>query len=376
MDDGLPLACLEPINDTIRQRLGKVLWGWTLCGQCRGKSSCGDPDCSWTRADGLDAFWDLYRCLSEAYSPERLGRRAAISNHEGLLDIVEKIKARPAMPRKDILQEIFETGDNEEERPPTSYDQNRAFKIAASLVLLMDFGVLHDAANISTSTSAPVRWRDDSSIDSFIAEAFSSRAGSFDTQASISDLKARKLTKHAKLRLQATNDIRSHLLLDKKEKIVWVFHQSTALRELLKAVNDSTSPSILPRQVVLEVLDTISTVLFPPDLGSQKLLAYLVMKHGWDKGLLSDMSTPYRKPDDPEISFNYFGDRLDELHRELLAPTPNGWLQRRLQRRSETYMLMATMYGVIIAVTLGFLSLVAAIFPSWVAWQQWKHPVT
>jgi hypothetical protein len=39
-------------------------------------------------------------------------------------------------------------------------------------------------------------------------------------------------------------------------------------------------------------------------------------------------------------------------------------------------MLMATMYGVIIAVTLGFFSLVAAVFQSWVAWQQWKHPVT
>jgi hypothetical protein len=376
MDDGLPLACLGPVSDTNRQRLGEILWGWTLCGQCKGNPSCEDPNCSWNLTGGLYAFWDSYRRLSEAYSPERLGRRAAIRNHEELLDIVEKVKAQPVIPRKDILREIFEVGDQDGEKPPTSYDQNRAFKIAASLVLLMDFGVLHDAANISSRTFTPVRWRDDQSIDAFIAEAFQSRSGPTITQATFSDLKAKKLTKHAKLRLQATNDIRSHLLLDKKEKIVWVFHQSTVLREILRSANNIASPSILPREVVLEVLDTITTVLFPPDLGSQKLLAYLVLKHGWDKGLVSDMSTPYRREDDPEVSFNYFGDRLEELHRELLAPTPNGWLQRRLQRRSEAYMLMATMYGVIIAVTLGFFSLVAAVFQSWVAWQQWKHPVT
>jgi hypothetical protein len=124
---------------------------------------------------------------------------------------------------------------------------------------------------------------------------------------------------------------------------------------------------------MLEVLDTIHLVLFPPDLGSQKLLAYLVLKSNWDKGLLSDMSVPYRKEDDLGISYAYFGDRLEELYRELQAPTPHGWLQKRLQRRSETYMLMATMYAVIIAVTLGFFSLVVAIFQAWVAWQQMKQ---
>jgi hypothetical protein len=124
---------------------------------------------------------------------------------------------------------------------------------------------------------------------------------------------------------------------------------------------------------MLEVLDTIHLVLFPPVLGSQKLLEDLVLKSSWDKGLLPDISTPYRREGDPDISYAYFGDRLEELYRELQAPTPHGWLQRRLQRRSETYMLMATMYGVIIAVTLGFFSLVVAIFQAWVAWQQLKQ---
>jgi hypothetical protein len=38
-------------------------------------------------------------------------------------------------------------------------------------------------------------------------------------------------------------------------------------------------------------------------------------------------------------------------------------------------MLKATMYGVFIAVTLGFLGLGVAVFQAWVGYQQWKHPV-
>jgi hypothetical protein len=35
------------------------------------------------------------------------------------------------------------------------------------------------------------------------------------------------------------------------------------------------------------------------------------------------------------------------------------------------YMLLATMTGVFIAVVLGFLGLVVAIFQAWVTYQQW-----
>lgn len=313
--------------------------------------------------------------MTEAYLPEQLGRRAALNSYEELLDMMHQIKAQQDVPRRSLLEMIFESSDHEGQKPPTSYDQNRAFNIAASLLLMMDFGILHDAANISLRNETSASWREDLSLKAFLTEVFQPRPLPPDVRTKLSDLKARKLTKHAKLQWKATNGIRCHLLLDKKEKTVWLFHQGTALRQLLKTSDESASSSIIPRSIILEVLDTIHCVLFPSDLGSQEMLAYLVMKEDWDEGLLSDISTPYRRDSDAEMSYAYFGDRLEELYKELMHPTPHGWLQRRLQRKNETYMLMATMYGVIIAVMLGFLSLIAAIFQSWVAWQQWKHPV-
>lgn len=38
--------------------------------------------------------------------------------------------------------------------------------------------------------------------------------------------------------------------------------------------------------------------------------------------------------------------------------------------------MMATLIGVMIAIVIGFLGLAVATFQAWVAWQQWKHPVS
>jgi hypothetical protein len=310
--------------------------------------------------------------MTQAHSPDTLGRRPAINDHKDLLDIVQRIKARRDVSQDVVRKEIFEADLAPGQKPPTKYDQNRALHVVASLILLVDLGVLHDAANFVSGGVPPVPWREGVSVNTFVEEAFPRKLESPAMKDLLPRLRAKKLIKHAKLRMKATNDIRRHLVLDKKEKIVWVFHQGTALRNLLSSSENDKEACILPRGVMLEVLDTIHVVLFPPDLGSQKLLAYFVLNNGWDKGL-SDVSIPYRSDGDSDISYAYFGDRLEELYRELQAPTPHGWLQRRLQRRSETYMLMATMYGVIIAVTLGFFSLVVAIFQAWVAWQQLKQ---
>jgi hypothetical protein len=372
INNGFAMRSLGQIDDAIRQKVGQILWTWKLCGQCTAKPSCSSNNCPWSKADDCDAFWRLHKKMTQAYSPDFVGRIPAINNHQELLEIAQSVKDRRAIPRDTVRREIFEDHLAPDQKPPTEQDQNRALSLAAGLILLMDFGVLRDAANL-VSEVPHILWRDGVSMDTFVEEAFPRTPESPAIKGIVPELRANKLTKYAKLRMKATNDIRRHLVLDKKERMVWVFHQGTALRHLLSGSEIDAKSCVLPREVMLEVLDTIHVVLFPPDLGSHKLLEHLVSKSSWDKGLLSNMSTPYRKDSDPEISYSYFGDRLEELHQELQAPTAHGWLQRRLQRRSETYMLMATMYGVIIAVTLGFFSLVVAIFQAWVAWQQLKQ---
>jgi hypothetical protein len=374
MDTDFALDCLVASNDTDKQRLAQLLWGWSLCGQCTGKPSCSQRKCAWSRKKNLAAFWTLYERMTVAYIPGDPAGRKALKEHSDVLSAIQSIGQDRTASKKDLMRKIFESGGAQAGPPPKLPDQKRAFNISAGVLLLMDFGTLHDAANISKGSLPPVVWRDGVSLDSFVKEAFHYATPRADLSRLLVDIKAKKLVKNAKVHLESTNDIRRHLLLDHKERVVWIFHQCTTLRELLLSTESDPTNCILPRAMMLEVLET-TRILFLRDSGSRKLLESFVSQHGWDEGLLSDLSTPYPDQSDGEITYAYFGDRLEELHKELQSPTPHGWFEKRLNRRSDMNMLKATVIGALIAVTLTLLTLVVALFQAWVAWQQWKHPV-
>ena len=64
-----------------------------------------------------------------------------------------------------------------------------------------------------------------------------------------------------------------------------------------------------------------------------------------------------------------------ELYEELDDPTPPGFLERWLERKSGSrYVMMVTLIGVGIAIVLGILALAVSVFQAWVGWQQWQHP--
>ncbi|KAF2823928.1 hypothetical protein CC86DRAFT_468904 [Ophiobolus disseminans] len=376
MDDELPLGSLGPVENDTRQKLGQLLWEWKLCGECDTAPSCTQRGCPWSRAETLRLFWDLYERMTDAYCPERLGRKAALSSHGGLIDMMRTIKECRSIARQDLLLEHFEAHRVGGDRPPTLNDQNRAFNIGASLLLMMDFGVLHDAANSVEGNHPRIQWRDRVSMNNFVDEAFPSMLTKVDMRSITVNLTAMQLKKNGKLRLKATNDVRRHLVVDHEERTVWVFQHDSMLRELLRAGDPNQYAGVLPRELILELLDTIHIVLFPSNPESYKLLESLVSKNRFDSGLLTLASVPYRKSGDPEVSYTYFGERLVALKDELQSPRPHGWLQERLGRKRDTYMLMATMVGVFIAVLIGLLGLCVSTFQAWVAYQQWKHPKT
>jgi hypothetical protein len=375
MDDVITIDFLGDVNDDSKQKLGHVLWNWDLCKNCTGRKSCAQQNCTWSRSHSLITFWNLYKRMTDAYSPERLGRRPALSSHETLFTIIQKIKGQQTLPRNALLRECFEGSEESADKPPTLNDQNRAFNIAASILLLMDFGVLHDPANSSDGGIPNNYWRGGLSMSDFVRETFPRDPTPHNAGNKLASLTAMQLKKVGKLRLKATNDIRRHLVLNQEERVVWIFHQDSVMREILRTTESDPNSYALPRTLILEVLDTIHIVLFPPEPESYKLLDHLVARKGFDSALLSGVSTPYRKENDAPVPYQYFGERLAALDAEMQTPSPHGWLQRRLKRKSDTYMVMATLIGVCIAVMLGTLGLVVSTFQAWVAYQQWKHPV-
>lgn len=164
-------------------------------------------------------------------------------------------------------------------------------------------------------------------------------------------------------------------------KIVRIFHYTAVLDEILFASNVNPDACILPRALVLEALDTIQSILFPADMECQKLLELLVEKAGFDNDLFRYKFACYDSNESTQLrDYPCFGTRLAMLHEELHDPSPRNGLELWLEKKSSSKnsprnMLMATMIGVFIAVTLGILGLAVAIFQAWVGYQQWKHPV-
>lgn len=100
-------------------------------------------------------------------------------------------------------------------------------------------------------------------------------------------------------------------------------------------------------------------------------------KKGFDPDILRLVdSSLYRSAVEQPISYQYWGSRLMDLRDELENPTPRGFVEKWMERKSGSrYVMMATLAGVIIAVLLGFLGLAVSLFQAWVGWQQWKHPI-
>ncbi|KAF4629702.1 hypothetical protein G7Y89_g8446 [Cudoniella acicularis] len=133
-------------------------------------------------------------------------------------------------------------------------------------------------------------------------------------------LLARKLKKHAGLKILPTDDLQCHLKLDKKSGV---------------------------------------KILFPlaDDEKSTAILGTLTSTHAFDPDCLRFDSTAILTAKEKNIQYHYFGKRLVGLYEEFENPTSRGfekWFERKSGAR---YMMMATLAGVVLAIFLDLASL-------------------
>lgn len=134
---------------------------------------------------------------------------------------------------------------------------------------------------------------------------------------------------------------------------------------------------VLPRQLVLEILDSLQGTLFPlSDPKSKKLVRSLIEKCHFDPDILNFEFSSVRRVGEECVPYVYLADRLANLYDELQDPQPRSWHQRFIKRKSSTrHMMMATLIGVIFAIILGIVSLAVSSYQTWIAYQAWKNPV-
>jgi hypothetical protein len=365
---------LEVVAEADLQDVCRYIWDWRLCGGCTGNPRCEKTTCPWNRRTRVQPALLRYSRLCSYYMPVSTTNQA-LRCHQDLLNIIYLIKEKANQSKEELMGQSFRT------HIPIS-DQERAFNLAASILLSINCGLTGDHTDNLEDSEFTFPWTPGFSVTGFVGEAFRKNSTIQQTGNVLSiigpGLTAKRLKDKTGLQFQPTDDMRSHLRIDIKLRVVYLFDCTAVLEEMLSATQNSSQDGILPRQMLFEILHTLYKVMFPPGRESENFASYLIKKHGFQEDFLRYKISWFKRDDDPEVDFSYFGDRLLELHNELEDPSPRNWFERLFEggsKSAERKMLMATTIGVFIAVTIGLFGLVIAGFQAWVGYQQWKHPV-
>ncbi|KAK0384911.1 hypothetical protein NLU13_7390 [Sarocladium strictum] len=383
---------LEDFNSTIPPHLGRVLWGWTLCNDCEAGKPCVTERCSGQRIPKLQRYHQFYKAAVAGYLEESSADSRVLDTHEDLFRAIATLKNKPDISKAAFYQDGFPTascGRRAFERA----DLLQAATLAVRIFLMIESSPLHHYSDRLESGGLKVPWLEDVPFSQYIEQLFhrtTHRIFSFAESEGFADIKvelrATKLRKHLGVTFRATHDIRNHLSYDYRENTIDVYHHAAFLKEQLRATKnmDQSSPPIhsislgsLPRQLVLETLDSVQAILFPlSEPKSKALLKSVTTSCSFDPELSNFEYSAIRNPGEEKTSYVYLADRLSGLYHELQNPRPRGSLERQMERKSGArYMMMATLIGVVFAVILGFLSLVVSSYQTWIAYEAWKHPV-
>lgn len=241
------VACLAPIASHEEAkvidicRLGTTLWSWKLCENCERGERCMMGDCPSTRSKRLKRFFDYYMELVASYAISESGDRPTLSQHENILRIVLELKSKPRITRLELAEKLFATAD-----------QEQAINLAVKIMTTISCSIQNLSCSLLEQGMSRIPWLNDVPFCQFIMDIFPTAE-----HPDISDddlvfslnmraaLRAKKLKKHAGLTFRPTNDLRSHLNLDRKNHVVEIYHHTAFLKEHLRLTkNESSNMSV------------------------------------------------------------------------------------------------------------------------------------
>ncbi|GAW22551.1 hypothetical protein ANO14919_120910 [Xylariales sp. No.14919] len=374
---------IDQFDDRVAVGLGEVLWSWQRCDDCRVDKGCRSPTCP-SHVSRVKRYLQFYEALVLDYHDELPVEGYPFKTHGDIWKAISLLTSRPELTRVEFAELILACS-----LAPVDHKLLMdATALIVKIVCMIDCSNLHySPGRLEEGNSRPL-WKDHVPFNKYLQDLFapqnhpvwSSQYGQNEVlYARKAQLKATKLRKHLNLTFRPTHDIRDHLRLDVRRNELQIFHYASFLKENLRAKKNSSHLGLLPRQLLLEVLDSTQRILFPlSDAKSRRLLGSLVSDsdYSFDPDIEKFELSAVCNPGEEVISYIYLADQLEELFQESQTPQPRTWLEKQMERRSGArYMMLATLIGVAFAVLLGVLALILSAVQTWIAYQAWKHPV-
>ncbi|EPS39910.1 hypothetical protein H072_6227 [Dactylellina haptotyla CBS 200.50] len=383
---------LATATDANRRDLCKVLWEWDVCGGCKSAKECAGVTCPSTRLPSLRRYFEHYKQLVSSYSHDLECQRtdATVNSHEEIFGIIRVLKQQPNITRRNLADETFGR-----ERVNAAIDADREHVIGLAVKAFtmvycthwLNQNAEHDNGDLESPS-----WLEDVPFNIFLEEMFpmiDHPGFGEDSSSSFWELKSSitgtKLVRRGGLKFEPTEDLSNHLKLNRKTGVVEIFHHTAFLKENLRITKGASGPmsiaealglGVLPRQLALEVLDSLQKIIFPlSDPSAVSLLQSLVNDKDFDQDCLRFEASAIREPHEINTRYLYFGARLADIHDEMENPTPRGFISRWAKRKGAGHANVAAIFAVVLALLFGLITLGLGGFQAWVSWQQWKHPI-
>lgn len=235
---------LERATDGDLRELCQVLWSWQFCQACCSGKRCPNANCPWWRTKRLTRFFDYYKVMTASYEPDAgPGQVPALKTHTDLFGIIRKLKSEPGLTRAKLSDEIFNNPPGR--RQISLVDRNRAINLAVKIMVMVNCSMKPESSGLLELGTQQIRWREDVTFSQFIEDIFpmTDHPGlNDDTAGPLLGLRtvltAKKLKKHAGLKFRPTDDLTSHLKLDRKSGIVQIYHHTAFLKEHLRMTKE------------------------------------------------------------------------------------------------------------------------------------------
>jgi hypothetical protein len=349
----------------------------------------GDDQVPYANSSKFDAYFKYY---CSVVCPGSVGNAVlelsspVLRSHSDVLKVVQALMLNPKISFKEFLSTTV--GSELSEFTPT--ERRYIARVATQVSLGINCATTDYHPNIHIGNSS--QWRDDTPFLTFTESAFSRGTSALPDQQDLTEvilhkksLKAWKLYQRYGIEIKATDNLVEHLSLDPKRKTLKVFHQVSFLRAHLEktrhesldlSFEESLKRGTLPPKLLLETLVTFHDILFPVmsarDTRSLDTLKGMIKKNGFDpEGRWIDFvrNTP------SDISFNYWGHRLEKLYELVKCPPPANaivaWFERHTSERNA---LTVAIIGVFLSVLFGFLSFVVGLLQLILAWMIYDNP--
>ncbi|KAI1161583.1 hypothetical protein F5B18DRAFT_429618 [Nemania serpens] len=380
---------IRKFDDDVAIQLGALLWSWKLCDRCchTREKSCQSIDCASTRLHRARRYFNLYHTLVQDYDEASPKQTQVFKTHGDLFRAIEHLNENPSITRSGLYDFITSSSACSGETAMVD-----ATGLLVKVLAMLDCSALGQYPSRIEKGISGVSWTDDTPFHKYLQDVFPTQNHPIWSSFQSDDemlvemkfaLRAPKLRKVLRLDFRPTHNIRNHLRLDRRRNELQVFHFASFLKEYLRVTKTGDgvagkSAGHLPRQLLLEVLDSTQRILFPlHDAKSRQLLGALVRSHAFDPDSLRFESSALRGLQEESLRYVYFADRLSELYEEVQSPQPRTWLDKQLQRHSSArYMMLTTLVGVLLALLLGVAALTVSAVQTWITYQAWKHPAS